>query len=70
VAAPRLELMGKLIYANGQPVHHRTWFKVLFNPALRRVGLVIVSCLDNQNCVCGYRLRRYPFKDHAPSHPQ
>lgn len=61
--------MGKLIYENDCPVQHRTWFKVLFNPVLRRIGLVIVSCLNEQNRVLGYRLRRYPFKENAKSHP-
>ncbi len=70
MAAPWLELMGKLIYENGKPVRHRTWFKVLFNPVLRRMGFVIISVFDEpSNRVLGYRLRRYPFKENAKSHP-
>ena len=38
---------------------HRIWFKVLFNPILRRFGWSIVSVFDN-NILKGYQLRRYP----------
>jgi hypothetical protein len=38
---------------------HRAWFKVLFNPILRRIGFVIVSCFDDSK-LTGYQLRRYP----------
>lgn len=55
------EMKGKLIFENGQPINHRIWFKVMLNPILRRFGCVIVSCLDDNNNVTGYQIRRYPF---------
>lgn len=38
---------------------HRTWFKVIFNPILRRFGYSIVSCLKDDRLV-RYELRKYP----------
>lgn len=39
---------------------HRTWFKVLFNPILRKIGLSIVSIIDENTTVKGYSIRKYP----------
>lgn len=40
---------------------HRVWFKILFNPILRKFGYCIVSVVDiNRNKVIRYELRRYP----------
>lgn len=40
-------------------VRHRTWFKVLLNPILRKIGWSIVSVVSD-NKVLGYELRKYP----------
>jgi hypothetical protein len=37
---------------------HRPWFKVIFNPILRKLGLCIVSIFDEDNLV-GYGIRSY-----------
>ena len=39
--------------------YHRTWFKILFNPILRKFGWSIVSVF-NDNKLKGYQLKRYP----------
>jgi hypothetical protein len=38
---------------------HRTWFKVILNPFLRKFGWSIVSIIDD-NKVIGYDIRKYP----------
>jgi hypothetical protein len=38
---------------------HRTWFKVIFNPILRKFGRSIVSIFSG-NTLKGYQLRKYP----------
>lgn len=38
---------------------HRTWFKVIFNPILRKFGWSIVSVFSGDKLL-GYQLRRYP----------
>jgi hypothetical protein len=38
---------------------HRTWFKILFNPILRKLGYSIVSCFEN-DILRRYELRKYP----------
>jgi hypothetical protein len=38
--------------------HHRTWFKVLLNPALRRVFKVEICSIVSGKTVIGYGLRR------------
>lgn len=41
---------------------HRTWFKILLNPILRKLGWVIVSNMEDKDgkwkCI-GYGFRRY-----------
>lgn len=55
-------LQGKLIVDdNGVPLCHRTWFKIILNPFLRKMGYVIVSKLDASYNVTGYELVSYPF---------
>jgi hypothetical protein len=44
---------------DGHPVH-RTWFKVVFNPVLRKMGWSIVSHIDEGNQVVGYSMKPYP----------
>lgn len=39
--------------------HHRVWFKVIFNPILRKFGYSIVSKFKDDKLV-GYSLKRYP----------
>lgn len=40
---------------------HRTWFKVLLNPILRKFGRSIVSVVDEKTQkVLAYELRKYP----------
>ena len=39
--------------------HHRTWFKVILNPVLRRLGFSIVSIFQD-GVLKGYAIRRYP----------
>ena len=38
---------------------HRVWFKVIFNPILRKFGYSIVSVFSNEKLL-GYQLRKYP----------
>ena len=38
---------------------HRTWFKVIFNPILRKFGWSIVSVFENDKLL-RYELRKYP----------
>lgn len=41
----------------GNVIHHRIWFKNIFNPLLRKMGYVIVSKIEN-NKVIGYEIRK------------
>ena len=42
-------------------INHRIWFKILFNPILRKFGWSIVSkYCNNKNKIIGYELRKYP----------
>jgi hypothetical protein len=38
---------------------HKTWFKVIFNPILRKFGWSIVSVFEGDKLL-GYQLRKYP----------
>lgn len=55
--------MGRLVFENGKPVVHRTWFKVVLNPILRHAQFwtdrpyVIVSKVVDREVV-GYGFRR------------
>ena len=39
---------------------HRTWFKIILNPLLRKIGWVIVSRVDEEtDKILGYQLRKF-----------
>ena len=38
---------------------HRTWFKIILNPILRKFGYSIVSVFSGDKLI-GYQLRKYP----------
>jgi uncharacterized protein (DUF111 family) len=44
----------------GEIVHHRIWFKMMFNPFLRKHGWVIATNVDDETGkVLGYVIRKY-----------
>lgn len=55
--------MGTLVFENGVPILHRTWFKCLLNPILRKLQFwtdrpyVIVSRIEDKEVV-GYGFQR------------
>lgn len=48
-----------LLDNDGNPISHRIWFKNIFNPFLRSMGLVIVTKVDGDKNVVGYEFRKY-----------
>jgi len=46
--------------AEGNAINHRIWFKNIFNPFLRKMGWVIVTQVEDENNVSGYRIMKYP----------
>jgi hypothetical protein len=53
-------MKGQLVYdKEGKLISHRRWFKVIFNPILRKFGWQIVTQIDKKENFIGYILKKY-----------